>query len=147
MWTVEARQRYAWTRRSEGFRFTDTEWAIIEPLLPEHASMGRPWKHTLRTILDSILHLLRTGCLWSALPEWAPPRSTVYEWFRRSPKVAGWRRSITRADSRARAPGARAEPDAWDRGQPDGQGNGPGRPARVRRGQEDQWPQTPHPGG
>ena len=83
MWTAEARQRYAWTRRKEGPRLTDPEWALLEPLLPQQASMGRPWKHPLRTILDAILHLMRTGCAWSELPDWAPPRSTVYEWFRR----------------------------------------------------------------
>lgn len=83
MWTAEARQRYGWTRRKEGPRLTDPEWALLEPLLPPQASMGRPWKHPLRTILDAILHLVRTGCAWSALPDWAPPRSTVYEWFRR----------------------------------------------------------------
>ena len=82
MWTPEARQRYAWTRK-EGLRLTQPEWALLEPLLPRQVSLGRPWKHTLRTILDAILHLLRTGCPWSALPDWAPPRSTVYEWFRR----------------------------------------------------------------
>jgi transposase len=65
-----------------GLRLTDPEWALLEPLLPQQASMGRPWKHTLRTILDAILHLLRMGCAWSALPNWAPPRSTVYDWFR-----------------------------------------------------------------
>jgi putative transposase len=82
MWTAEARQRYAWTRK-EGLRLTEPEWALLEPLLPRQVSLGRPWKHTLRTILDAILHVLRTGCAWSALPDWAPPRSTVYEWFRR----------------------------------------------------------------
>ena len=82
MRTAEARQRYAWTRREEGLRLTDSEWALLEPLLPQHTRMGRPWKRTRRTILDAILHLIRTGCAWSALPEWAPPRSTVYEWFR-----------------------------------------------------------------
>ena len=51
--------------------------------------MGRPWKHTLRPVLDAILHLLRTGCAWSALPDWAPPRSTVYDWFRRLAD-SGW---------------------------------------------------------
>ena len=66
-----------------GLRLTDAEWALVKPHLPQHTSLGRPWKHTLRTILDAILHLLRTGCPWSALPEWAPPRSTVYEWFRK----------------------------------------------------------------
>ena len=79
MWTVDARRRYAWTRRKEGLRLADQEWAILKPLLPHQASMGRPWKHTRRTLLDAILHILRTGCPWSALPDWAPPRSTVYE--------------------------------------------------------------------
>jgi transposase len=83
MWTAGARQRYGWTRRREGPRLTDPEWALLEPLLPPQASMGRPWKHPLRTILDAIFHLMRTGCAWSALPDWAPPRSTVYGWFRR----------------------------------------------------------------
>ena len=96
MWTTEARQRYAWTRRKEGLRLTDPEWALLEPLLPRQASLGRPWKHTLRTIMDAILHLLRTGCPWSALPDWAPPRSTVYEWFRRLAD-GGWLEGIHHA--------------------------------------------------
>ena len=83
MWTADARRRYAWTRRREGLRLTDREWALLKPLLPEPATIGRPWKHALRVVLDAILHLLRTGCAWSALPDWAPPRSTVYDWFRK----------------------------------------------------------------
>ena len=82
MWAVEARW-YAWTRRNEGLRLTDPEWAVLEPLLPRQARFGRPWKHAPRAILDAVLHLLRTSCAWSAMPDWAPPLSTVYEWFRR----------------------------------------------------------------
>ena len=96
MWTLEARRRYSWTRRNEGLRLTDEEWAVIEPLLPEHDKMGCPWKHGLRTIVDAIIHLLRTGCAWSALPDWAPPRSTVYEWFRRLAD-GGWLETIHHA--------------------------------------------------
>jgi transposase len=96
MWTPEARRRYSWTRRKEGLRLTDEEWAVIEPLLPEHDRMGCPWKHELRTIVDAIVHLLRTGCAWSALPDWAPPRSTVYEWFRRLTD-GGWLETIHHA--------------------------------------------------
>jgi putative transposase len=96
MWTPEARRRYSWTRRKEGLRLTDEEWAVIEPLLPEHDRMGCPWKHGLRTIVDAIVHLLRTGCAWSALPDWAPPRSTVYEWFRRLTD-GGWLETIHHA--------------------------------------------------
>jgi transposase len=96
MWTPEMRQRYSWTRRKEGLRLTDQEWAVIEPLLPQHDKMGCPWKHGLRTIVDAIVHLLRTGCAWSALPDWAPPRSTVYEWFRRLAD-GGWLDTIHHA--------------------------------------------------
>jgi putative transposase len=46
--------------------------------------------------MDTILHLLRTGCPWSALPGWAPPRSTVYEWFRRLAD-GGWLEGIHHA--------------------------------------------------
>ena len=83
MWTTEARQRYGWRRRQEGLRLSDKEWALLEPLLAQPGCTGRPWKHPLRVVLDAILHLLRTGWPCSALPAWAPPRSTVYEWFRK----------------------------------------------------------------
>ena len=96
MWTPEMRQRYSWTRRKEGLRLTDQEWAVIAPLLPQHDKMGCPWKHGLRTIVDAIVHLLRTGCAWSALPDWAPPRSTVYEGFRRLAD-GGWLDTIHHA--------------------------------------------------
>jgi transposase len=96
MWTSEARRRYSWTRRKEGLRLTDQEWAVIEPFLPQHDKMGCPWKHGLRTIMDSSVHLLRTGGAWRALPDWAPPRSTVYEWFRRLAD-GGWLETIHHA--------------------------------------------------
>lgn len=82
MSTTQARRRYAWTQRKEGPRLTDAEWALIEPLLPQHSKLGRPWTHERRTVLDAILYLLRTGCAWSALPAWALPRSTVHDWSR-----------------------------------------------------------------
>ncbi len=30
MWTAKARQRYSWTRRKEGVRLTDPEWALLD---------------------------------------------------------------------------------------------------------------------
>ena len=63
MWTSATRKRYAWTRRKEGLRLTDPEWALSEPLLPQQAGLGRPWKHTLRTILNAILHVLHGLCM------------------------------------------------------------------------------------
>src|SRR5689334_15290646 len=76
MWTPEMRRRYSWTRREEGLHLTDEEWAVIEPLLPEHDRMGRPWKHGLRTIMDAIVHLLRTGCAWCPTGRRRAARST-----------------------------------------------------------------------
>ena len=128
MWTPEMRQRYSWTRRKEGLRLTDQEWAVIAPLLPQHDKMGCPWK--LRTIVDAIVHLLRTGCAWSALPDWAPPRSTVYEWFRRLAD-GGWLIHHALLMAVARASGARGQPNPRHHRQPDGQGHGSGWAARL----------------
>ena len=40
---------------------TDQEWAILEPLLPEHLAKGRPWKWTTRQYVNALFYLLRTG--------------------------------------------------------------------------------------
>src|SRR3954462_10170822 len=132
MWTPEMRRRYSWTRRKEGLRLTDQEWAVIEPLLPQHDKMGCPWKHGLRTIVDAIVHLLRTGCAWSALPDWAPPRSTG---LRVVPPSGRWRMAghdpPCPAHGGARVSGARGQPNPRHHQQPDGQGHGSGWGARL----------------
>ena len=65
----------------------DYEWSIIEPLLPEPGSgpgqRGRPVTTTLRTIVNAILYITRTGCQWRALPSDFPHWRTVYEYFNR----------------------------------------------------------------
>jgi transposase len=51
---------------------TNTEWALIEPLLPtpacETSKGGRPEKHPRREIVDAIRYVVDTGCKWRALP-------------------------------------------------------------------------------
>ena len=37
----------------------------------------------LREVLNALLYLLRTGCPWRMLPQDFPPRSTVFDYFRR----------------------------------------------------------------
>jgi len=45
---------------------------------------GRPRKTDMRQAMNAILYLLRTGCPWRYLPrDEFPPRSTVYNIFRR----------------------------------------------------------------
>ena len=41
---------------------SDQEWQIIEPILPEGQSIGRPRKVDLREIINGIFYVLKEGC-------------------------------------------------------------------------------------
>jgi len=62
---------------------SDDEWRCIGPHLPEHTGQGRPRLHGLRSILDAVFYVLKSGCPWRLLPRDFPPWKTVYDWFRR----------------------------------------------------------------
>ncbi|WP_445942280.1 IS5 family transposase [Pseudonocardia sp. T1-2H] len=62
---------------------SDEQWALIEPLLPEAKTGGRPEKHPRRALVDAILYVVRTGCAWRQLPADFPPWQTVYWYFNR----------------------------------------------------------------
>ena len=55
----------------------------MQPYLPALPRRGRPRTHPLRTILNAIFYLLRTGCPWRYLPSNFPPWQTVFYHFRR----------------------------------------------------------------
>jgi transposase len=81
--------------RREGGRFpsdlTDREWARLEPLIPAAEPGGRPRKTDMRAAMNAILYLLRTGCPWRYLPrDGFPPRSTVYNIFRKFQRDGAW---------------------------------------------------------
>jgi putative transposase len=61
---------------------SDDQWAIIEPLVPVHAT-GRPRTNDMREVLNAIFYLNRSGCQWDMLPHDLPARSTVYNHFAR----------------------------------------------------------------
>lgn len=61
---------------------SDAEWAILEPLLPPAKLGGRPRKWPMRTIMDGIFYVIRSGCQWRLLPSDFPPWQTVYHYFR-----------------------------------------------------------------
>ncbi len=67
---------------------SDAEWVRLEQLLPA-ARTGRPRHHRLRTIVNALLYVLRTGCAWRLLPIDWPPWQTVYYYLRK------WRRDGT----------------------------------------------------
>jgi putative transposase len=92
---------------------TDTEWHLIAPLLPQPAKPGRPRKYSLRTILNAIFYVLRTGCQWRCLPHDLPPWKTVYHYFRLWRKEKPWQRIHDRLRTQLRvALGRAAEPSA-----------------------------------
>jgi transposase len=62
---------------------SDEQWAVIEPLLPQVNTGGRPEKHPRRAIVDAILYVVRAGCAWRQLPADFPPWQTVYWYFNR----------------------------------------------------------------
>ena len=91
MWTEEHRALYKRPAGRAPSRMTDAEWAVLEPLIPPASPGGRPRKTDMREAMDAILFLLRTGCTWRTLDEPCfPPRSTVYNIFRKFQKDGSW---------------------------------------------------------
>lgn len=69
---------------------TDEQWAIIRNELPPAPGGGRGRTVDLREVTNAILYRLRTGCSWEMLPKDFPPKSTVYEYFKRWEKDGTW---------------------------------------------------------
>jgi putative transposase len=92
MWPEEHHRIYR--REGDGYPsdLRDLEWARLRPLIPEASPGGRPRKTDMRAVMNAILYLLRTGCPWRYLPrDRFPPRSTVYNIFRKFQRDGVWR--------------------------------------------------------
>jgi putative transposase len=91
MWTPATRRQHSCERLRYGSDLTDAEWARLEPLIPAATPGGRPRKTDMRAAMNAILYLLRTGCPWRYLPsDGFPPRSTVYNIFRKFQRDRVW---------------------------------------------------------
>ena len=91
MWTAE--QQAIHRRQGERFpsHLTDAEWEQLAPLIPPASPAGRPRKTDMRAAMNAIFYLLRTGCPWRDLPgDGFPPRSTVYNIFRKFQREGTW---------------------------------------------------------
>src|SRR4030088_175509 len=77
MWTEITRRKYERAGQRYASDLTDAEWALIEPHMPAVKRLGRPRETELRSVLDAILYIARTGCQWRMLPEGFSPFSTV----------------------------------------------------------------------
>ena len=57
---------------------TDKQWQVTENILdPQH----RKRKYPLRDIMNAIMYILKTSCLWRMLPKDFPPHNTVFYYF------------------------------------------------------------------
>ena len=91
MWTEEHRQIYRREADCYPSALRDAEWVRLEPLIPGATPGGRPRKTDMRAAMNAILYLLRTGCSWRYLPRDSfPPRSTVYNIFRKFQRDGVW---------------------------------------------------------
>lgn len=70
----------------------DTEWAILEPLIPAAKAGGRPEEYPKRESVNAILYVLRTGGAWRFVPHDLPPWGIVYHYFWRWRKDGTWTR-------------------------------------------------------
>ena len=81
MWTPITRAQHTRCAARYQTDLTDTEWRLIEPLLPAPHILGRPRKWEMREIINAIFYVLRGGISWRLLPSDMPPWQTVYGWF------------------------------------------------------------------
>lgn len=72
------------------FDLSDTEWQIVEPLLP-NKPRGVP-RTDDRRVLNGIFYILRTGSPWRDLPERYGPYTTIYNRYNRWAKAGVWLR-------------------------------------------------------
>lgn len=73
-------------RKSYSTDISDSQWQLIEPLLPPAKSAtarGRKRTTNEREIVNAILYSSRTGCPWELLLLDFPPAKTVYHYFRK----------------------------------------------------------------
>jgi transposase len=91
MWTEADRSVYRQVGNRLPSDLSDLEWDRLAPLIPPAKPGGRPRKTDMRSAMNAIFYLLRTGCSWRYLPHGVfPPRSTVYNIFRASQREGVW---------------------------------------------------------
>lgn len=71
---------------------TDAEWQRVAPFLSHVPWTGRRRKYEVRTIVNAILYVQRTGKSWRQLPPDLPPWQSVYRYLRRWQEDGSWQR-------------------------------------------------------
>lgn len=84
---------------------TDTQWALIEPLLPSsEGKRSRPFRDH-RQVLEGIVFRYRTGCPWRDVPDRFGPWKTLWKRHARFSKDGTWDRILEQLLAQADAGG------------------------------------------
>ena len=78
---------------ADNFWLSDEQWAAIEPHLPMvHTG---PERMDDRRVISGIIHRLREGCRWRALPDQYGPYTTVFNRYNRWSRRGLWQGIFT----------------------------------------------------
>lgn len=84
---------------------TDSQWSLIEQLMPSAAAKGgRPFQDH-RRVVEGIIYRYRTGIPWRDLPESFGPWQTVWKRHHRFSGDGTWDKILTELLSQAEAAG------------------------------------------
>ena len=91
---------------------TDEQWALIKPLLPKEG-WGRPIEIDMRSAVNGMFYLTRTGIEWDYLPHEYPNHNSVYDHYHKWCWDGTWERinTVLREKARRQA-GRKRQPSA-----------------------------------
>ena len=119
MWTEQHRKIYQRVGRRYPSDMTDGEWVRLETVDPDRLTRRASTRARHARGDERDLDPLRTGCPWRYLPrDGFPPRSTVYNIFRKFQRAGVWESSGNSSTWHCVKTWARGEPHCRDHRQP-----------------------------
>lgn len=97
------------TRKPYPSDLSDQEWAMLEPLLPQHNGIGSRREVELREVVNALMYVADNGIKWRALPHDFPAWQTVYGYFRRWSQSGVWEQVNTTLGKQIRFAAQRQE--------------------------------------
>ena len=73
---------------------TDEQWVKIEGILKPTLTRGCPRSYSLRSTVEAIFYLNKTGLPWRKLPAHFPPFSTVHYNYKKWEKIGTWEKVL-----------------------------------------------------
>ncbi len=68
---------------------SDEQWELVKDYFAPH-KIGQPRKHDIRSVVNGLIYLTKTGCHWHLLPKDFPPYKSVWYYFKRWRKSGLW---------------------------------------------------------